>query len=204
MDHSLSIPSLALRIAEADRVLVGIDGAGATGKSTLAALLAEQIPAAHVVHVDDFYLPTARHGEREGAVGALFDLQRLRAEVLRPAREGRAIRYRRYDWPADALAEAVEIPADVPVIVEGVYCLEEAMRDAYSFSIWCHAPYELRLSRGLDRDGEDAREQWVDVWMPLEEQYAKLQHPDDRADLVLDSASGLDGPAFAVIADRRA
>ncbi|WP_148043353.1 uridine kinase family protein [Flexivirga caeni] len=203
MDHSLSIPSLAQRITEADRVLVGIDGAGATGKSTLAALLAEQIPDAHVVHVDDFYLPTVRHGELEGAVGALFDLPRLRTEVLQPAREGRAIQYRRYDWPTDALAELIEIPAGAPVIVEGVYCLDDVMRDAYSCSIWCHAPYELRLSRGLDRDGEDAREQWVEVWMPLEEQYAQLQHPDDNADLVLDSAHGLSGTVFTVVADRR-
>lgn len=98
----------------------------------------------------------------------------------------------------------IEIPAGAPVIVEGVYCLDEAVRDAYSFSVLCRAPYELRLSRGLDRDGEDAREQWVEVWMPLEEQYAQLQRPEDNVDLVLDSGTGLDGIAFTIAADHPA
>lgn len=39
--------------------LLGVDGPGASGKSTLAGQLARHLPQAHIVHVDDFHLPSA-------------------------------------------------------------------------------------------------------------------------------------------------
>jgi uridine kinase len=172
------------------RILVGIDGPGASGKSTLAGLLAEQLSGAAVVHVDDFHLPSAMGGTRAGEVGALFDLPRLACQVVVPAAGGSALRYQRYDWDRDVLAEWTEVPADAAVIVEGVYCLERRLRDACTYTVFCRCDPVVRLRRGLDRDGERARSMWVDEWMPAEDEYLVREHPDEFANLVVDSSAG--------------
>ena len=43
------------------------------------------------------------------------------------------------------------------VVVEGVCALHRMLRDAYAVRVWVEAPYELRLARGVARDGEEAR-----------------------------------------------
>lgn len=188
----VDITALAERVtrnaADRPRVLVGIDGPGASGKSTLSEQLAAAIPGTHVVHVDDFYLPSSRRDKRIGAVGALFDLPRLADQVVVPGAAGDALHYQRYDWVQDDLAEWIEVPAGASVIVEGVYCLELQLRAYYTFTVFCRADPALRLARGLERDGDEARAQWVDEWMPAEDEYAALQRPDSFAELIVDSS----------------
>ncbi|PTA47096.1 uridine kinase [Micromonospora sp. RP3T] len=185
------------------RVLVGIDGSGASGKSTLAAQLGEVLVGAAIVHVDDFYLPPEEHGSRGDAVGPLFDLPRLGRQVVRPAAAGEALRYQRYHWDIAALADWIDVPAEAPVIVEGVFCLAAELREAYSYTIFCRADPAVRLRRGLDRDGPEAKSQWVDEWMPAEDAYASAQAPEEFAQLVVDSTLGGDGvPRFHLVRGR--
>ncbi|WP_163554632.1 uridine kinase family protein, partial [Candidatus Frankia alpina] len=189
---TVDIAVLAERIIRAaaarPRVLVGIDGPGAAGKSTLAGQLAAAIPSAHVVHVDDFYLPSSRRTERRGAIGPLVDLPRLADQVAIPGGAGAALRYQRYDWIKDDLAEWIQVPAGASLIVEGVYCLERKLRACYTFTVFCQAEPALRLARGLQRDGEGSRDQWVNEWMPAENEYMALQRPDHFAQMVVDSS----------------
>src|SRR4051794_14963400 len=131
--------AITRRAAGRPRTLVGIDGPGAAGKSTLAGLLRAGLEPAAVVQVDDFYLPSAVRGSRAGEIGALFDLPRLASQVVLPAAAGCAFRYQRYDWDTDTLTDWVEVPAAGPVIIEGVYCLQRQFRDAYTFAIFCQA-----------------------------------------------------------------
>ena len=70
-------------------VLVALDGRCGSGKTTLAAQLARQFPQSITVHTDDFYLPPAsRVANWEQLPCANMDLERLRAQVLTPARAG--------------------------------------------------------------------------------------------------------------------
>lgn len=120
------------------RILVGVDGPGASGKSTLAALLAERLPGAAIVHVDDFYRPSG--DERPDGFGADFDLERLERQVLRPAFADGTVRYQRYDWDSDRLAEWHDVPAHIPLVIEGVYSTRAGVRDLYTYRIYCHTP----------------------------------------------------------------
>lgn len=202
----LDVDALATTILQARRasplVLVGIDGAGGSGKSTLAALLAERIDQAGVVPVDDFYLPSAVRDSRAGEVGARFDLPRVAEQVVWPAATGSAVRYQRYDWDADQVADWIEIEAGRPIIVEGVYSLQLRLRESYSYTVFCRATPDVRLRRGLDRDGEDARSRWVDEWMPAEDSYLDAERPDAFADLVVDSSVGVHGAPVHYVIDR--
>lgn len=131
---------------------IGIDGRGASGKTTLAAELGQAFPHAHLVHIDDFAGP----GIPE------WDWTRFIHEVR------------------DPLAAAGEL-----VIVEGVSCTRAEVGIDWDLRIWVDAPYETRLRRARERDGEAMLPRWLQDWMPSEERYIAREHPDERADLVV-------------------
>lgn len=148
---------------------VGIGGRGGSGKSTLAAAIAD----AQVVGTDEFW-------DGEG-----FELTRLRAEVFEPLLAGRTARFASWDWEARRARgrRAVE-PAGI-VVVEGVCALHRLFRDDYDLRVWVEAPYEVRLARGVARDGEAARATWVERWMPSEDRYVERDDPVSCADVVV-------------------
>ena len=189
-----------------ERVRIGIDGPGGSGKSRLAAELARCWPtAATLVHGDDFGRPAADPARSEDRIGGLFDISRLEREVLEPHERGAPIRYRHYDWDADRLDEWITAPHDSTLIVEGVYTTHPSIRDRYDFLIWVEADRPTRLARGLARDGEAARPRWEDIWMPAEDRYRTEHRPADAAHLVLDSTDTSVGEelTFCVTGGRR-
>lgn len=70
------------------------------------------------------------------------------------------------------------------MILEGVTSSRAAFRPFLTYSVWIETPSELRLRRGLQRDGDEARAQW-ESWMAAEERYAATERPDEYADLVV-------------------
>ena len=154
-------------------VLVGIGGRGGAGKTTLA----RAIPGAQVVSTDEFW-------DGEG-----FDIPRLGREVVTPLSAGRAARFSSYDWAQKRLRGSRTVEPEGVVVVEGVCALHRLLRDAYAVRVWVEAPYDVRLARGLERDGEAARSTWVDVWMPSEERYVERDDPVGCAHLVVDGTA---------------
>jgi uridine kinase len=198
----LDVGVLRADLARRNARLVAIDGYGGSGKSTLARQLAAGWANAVVIEIDDFYRPVSERVDRPKVHGLNWDRERLVVEVLEPLASGRAGRYQRYDWDQDRLAEWHDVPADAVVLVEGVYSTSEQLRRYFDYTIWVDCPYEVRLRRGVERDGEAMRSVWVDQWMPAEHRYVEAEHPDERANLVLDgSGAGADGVIFKVLAD---
>jgi len=156
--------------------IVAIDGYGGSGKSELADRLARRLGKATVVHTDDFARPNVPGWEWE----------RMREQVLEPLEDDRHARYQRYDWNSGKLAEWHDVPVGGTLIVEGVSSLREELGRYWDFAIWLDCPYDIRLQRGVERDGEANRSQWTDVWMPEEDEYFGAQRLDKRADLILD------------------
>lgn len=189
--HIADVASMAAGLGEAARV--GIDGPGASGKSTLAAGLAVALPSAVLVEGDDFYRPESDSSRSEIEIAGLFDLTRLASQVLIPHTEGRGLHYPRYDWEAGSLGDWATGASGAPLIVEGVYSTHQTLRDFYDLRIWVTAPRAVRLARGIERDGEVARRKWVDVWMPAEDRYVAEQMPQDHAHLVLDGSGAATG-----------
>ena len=71
-------------------------------------------------------------------------------------------------------------------MIEGCYSLIQELESYYDFKIWIESPRDLRLSRGIERDGEEKRHLWEELWMPAEEFYIKSQKPMDEVDLIID------------------
>lgn len=184
--------AIQLRSGSDRPLLVGIDGAGGAGKSALAASLRAELAGAEVrcavVHMDDFFLPSSVRpggGPMEKPIGGDFDWQRVRVQVLVPFRSGLPVRYQRYDWDSDAMAEWVDLPETDLLIVEGIYSTRAELEGLYHLRVWVETPIPLRLARGIERDGEAARGRWESDWIPCEERYIAAQRPQDRADFII-------------------
>ena len=168
--------------------LVAVDGCAGSGKTTFARKLHELDPAVGVIHLDDFYLPSAQRPANSPTIAEEYDIARLLAEVLTPLTQGQSAHYQRYDWGDDRLAEYHTLPAGGIVVIEGVSALLPMLTTLYDYRVWVECPYDLRLTRGLVRDGEQVRSWWVDDWMPAEQRYIERYAPAACAELKVDGS----------------
>jgi uridine kinase len=165
--------------AEMQTRVIAIDGLGGAGKSSLAQHLSAELDGAEIVHTDDF----------ASWDNPLDWWPELIEQLLVPLSQNQTARFERSRW-ADADRGWAEVRPDAFVILEGVTASQKAFRPYLTYSIWVDAPPELRLRRGLERDGDDARAQW-ESWMAEEENYRATEHPRERADFVVRGDRGL-------------
>ncbi|MFT4289237.1 4-amino-4-deoxy-L-arabinose transferase [Nocardioides sp.] len=153
--------------------LVRIDGPAGSGKTTLAAAVAD-LAGARVVHLDDLY---------EGWDG----LPRIDAQLgslLRPLAEGRPGSYRRYDWHTGHFAETVVVEPAGLLVLEGVGSGADAYSALGTVLVWVEAPDEVRMRRGIERD-DDAFAPYWDAWARSERALFARERTRERADLIV-------------------
>lgn len=152
--------------------VIAVDGPGGAGKSTLASCLARELDAA-IVSTDDF----------ASWANPIDWWPDLIEKVLAPLAAGRNVQYTPTSWGGPPKGDVIIQPGGT-VLLEGVGASREAFRPYLTYSIWIETPRELRLRRGLARDGEDARDDW-DRWMAAEDAYVERERPAEHADVVL-------------------
>lgn len=157
--------------------LVCVDGPAGSGKTTLAAAVADRLgERCAVVHLDDLY---------EGWSGLAGVWGRVEQQLLVPLAAGRSARYQRYDWVAGEFADWVEVPVPEVLVLEGCGSAPRAVDDRAVLRVFVEAPREVRLTRGQARDGEHMRAQWL-AWMVEEAAEHAREDTRARADLVVD------------------
>lgn len=168
-------------------VLVALDGRCGSGKTTLAAQLAERFPDSAVFHTDDFYLPPAdRVDGWEHIPCANMDLARLSREVLAPARAGDAVSYRAYSCREGTYLPAKSIVSKPLFLVEGSYSHHPLLAENYDLRVFVTCSKEEQARRLQAREGK-RYPNFVQRWIPLEEGYFAQYHIETHADLVLDT-----------------
>lgn len=157
--------------------LVCVDGPAGAGKTTLAEAIAAAAPGTPVVHMDDLY----------AGWDGLPEVDRQLSGLLRPLAEDRAGSYRRYDWAAGRFAETVAVEPAPLLVVEGVGSGSRVVADLVTVLVWVDAPYELRMRRGIERDGEAFEPHWA-AWADAELVHFARENTRGRADVTLDGA----------------
>ena len=188
-EYAWAIPLLAAmdrRLAKNSRLLVAIEGGSASGKTTLAALLA-RVYDCNVFHMDDFFLRSEqRTEERLAEPGGNVDRERFSEEVLRPLTEGQEVTFRRYDCQTQTLAAPATTAPKALNIVEGAYSMHPALADSYGLTVFLKIPPEVQRSRVLARNGPEVGERFFTHWIPLEQRYFDALDPAGRCDLILE------------------
>lgn len=156
--------------------VVAIDGPAGAGKSTLAAQLAAALDAP-VVHMDDIF---------PGWDGLAVAASAVADQVLKPLAAGEPARYRRWDWTEDRYADWADVP-DAPIlIIEGCGSGSTPGAPYLSLLVWVDAPHDLRMARGIERDGEAFRPHW-ERWARQENALFAAERTRERADVRLDT-----------------
>ena len=171
---------------EARPVLIGIDGLGGAGKTSLADGIAEARPDVQVVHGDDFYGPEQRDWRSwtaQQGYERYFDHERLSAHLLEPLRQGRTGTFRRYDWGENTQGDWVDVAPHGLVVVEGVYLLRPLLRRAWDLAVFVEVPRDVRAARLHARGQDDPG--WIERWMAAEDYYEQVHDPAGVADLVV-------------------
>lgn len=161
--------------------LICVDGPAGSGKTTLAATIG-RLAGAPVVHMDALY---------DGWEG----LPRVRDQLdalLLPLAEDQAGHYLRYDWDLGQYVETVTVEPGPVLVLEGVGSGSRAHAGLCTVLVWVEAPPDLRLARGLDRDGVLLEDHWR-RWMRDEAEHFARDGASARADLVVDGTGQL-GP----------
>jgi uridine kinase len=174
--------------------LVAVDGGAGAGKTTFGRRLSARL-SAQMIHVDDL-------------LSGWTDLDgfwpRLEEWVLEPLQRGRTGRYRRFDWDAGEFAEWHDVPVADVLIVEGVSSARAAGRPLLSYSVWVDVPADLRLQRGLLRDGDAMAEHWR-RWMIDEAAHFAADRTSELVDLIVDGAPQVEhDPETSYVRLRRA
>lgn len=170
-----------------NKVLIGIEGGSATGKTSLAAMLKE-IYSCNVFHTDDYFLPEERRTpERLNETGGNMDRERFAAEIIRPLEENRPFKYTPYDCMTNQLMDPVNSEPKKINVVEGAYCMHPEMKAEYDLRIFLKLDEDMAKERITRRNPPEMREKFFNTWMPMEQKYFNGFGIEESCDIVLDT-----------------
>lgn len=161
--------------------LICVDGPAGSGKTTLARAISD-LTGAPVVHMDALY---------DGWEGLPRIADQLDSLLL-PLAADQPGHHLRYDWDLEQYVGTVTVEPGPLLVLEGVGSGSRAHAGLCTLLVWVEAPADLRLARGLDRDGTLLEDRWRQ-WMCDEAEHFAREGTRDRADLVVDG-TGLQQP----------
>jgi uridine kinase len=169
--------------------IVLIDGRAASGKSSLAAALKNQLfkeleQAPRLVHMDDLY---------PGWEGLVAGSHYLNQQILQPLKLGKTASWQLWDWEQAQRGRSDEpgngwreFAGGTPLIVEGCGSLSRVSAELADYRVWIETEQQVRHQRWLDRDGEKFNEFWH-IWAAQEDEFYQQEKSSQLADLVIEN-----------------
>ena len=179
-----------LRTLPAEIRIIAIDGRCAAGKTTLAAELAEQL-GGDVIHMDDFFLPPKlRTPERRSEPGGNVHYERFLTEVIPKLASGEAFSYQRFDCSRMAPGDRIPVQNNGFVFVEGAYSCHPVLGNYMDRKVFLDIDRVNQTERIRGRNGEDRLQDFLQLWIPLEEAYSQAFSVEENADYIINKAKG--------------
>lgn len=169
--------------------IVLIDGRAASGKSSLAAALKNQLfkeleQAPRLIHMDDLY---------PGWEGLIAGSHYLNQQILQPLKLGKTASWQLWDWEQSQRGKSDEpgngwreFAGGTPLIVEGCGSLSRVSSELADYRVWIETEKQVRQQRWLDRDGEKFNEFWH-IWAAQEDEFYQQEKSMQLADLVIEN-----------------
>ena len=169
---------LELQDAGVATPIVLIDGRSATGKTTMATQIQNQLfklgeTLPRVVHMDDLY--QGWHGLQAGS-------DYLLRFVLTPLVSGKKPSWQEYDWALEQRDRWREFEPGTPLIIEGCGALSQATAQLAHLRVWLEADETLRQKRWRDRVGTE-HDKWWPIWAAQELEFYAREKSVELADL---------------------
>lgn len=206
-ERSALVEQVAKRVLSrgGGRLLVGIDGFTASGKTSFGHELAEWISSAGRpvlrATLDDFKKPWKdRHlYDRESGEGYYrnaYDYDAARRLLLDPCRTQQAMSCVLCSidplTQQDHSSVATPLAPDAVLIVDGVFAFRPEINDYWDFRVWLEVDAELSVQRGADRDqdwaGSEAEAIHRNRYLVAERIYLKEAEPLKSVDVLIDNS----------------
>jgi uridine kinase len=186
-------------------LVVGLDGRSGSGKSTVAAAVADALERGDdgadsvlvtVIEGDSFYGGgcAASWDRRTPAENAALVIDRHRQQtVLEDLRRQGTATWHPFDWdserwdqePSPLAARPITAVAAPVVLLEGAYSCRPDLAHLLDLRVLLDVAPDLRRRRLVEREGDDHRPDWDARWSAAEDHYFGTIMPPDRFDLVL-------------------
>lgn len=167
-----------------DKRVIGIDGEPATGKSTLANYLKNNLDA-NVVSIDDFYLPIERRNEYTfNKGGNNIDYHRLIEEVIQKHFNNQDLDYMSYNCKINKFDRNITQTYKPILIIEGSYSLGSKLFDYYDYKILLKVDKSIQLSR---LESKKNFEDFLKRWIPLSRSFIEENHLESKVDEIIKS-----------------
>ena len=190
------------KLTDGKTVIVGIDGLGGAGKSSISEeiyekLSGENIPI-EVLHIDDFIHPKkVRYNDNFPEWECYYNLQwrydYLLERVINPIKKNGTLAglIELYDKDQDRYEKKpIEIKEGSVVLIEGIFLQREELSQVFDYMVYIDVPEAERLKRVLKRDGyigttDDIKEKYENRYFPAERFYVNKYSPSELADYVI-------------------
>lgn len=158
--------------------VVLIDGRSASGKTTLAAQIQNQLfkqgeTLPRVVHMDDLY---------DGWYGLQAGSDYLLRFVLNPVLARKRASWQEYDWALEQRDQWREFDGGTPLIIEGCGSMSQATAALANIRVWLEADEPVRQQRWRDRVGTD-HDKWWPIWAAQELEFYAREKSAELADM---------------------
>lgn len=190
------------KLTDGKTVIVGIDGLGGAGKSSISEEIYEQLSKDNihieVLHIDDFIHPkNIRYNDNYAEWECYYNLQwrydYLLENVINPIRKNGKFTglIELYDKDEDRYErKSVDIKEGSVVLIEGIFLQREELSQVFDYMIYIDVPESERLKRVLKRDGyigtvDDIKEKYENRYFPAERHYVNMYSPSKLADYVV-------------------
>ncbi|AYF98862.1 nucleoside/nucleotide kinase family protein [Protaetiibacter intestinalis] len=182
------------------RIAIAVDGADGAGKTVFADDLAREFErrglAVARASIDDFHAPAEQRYRRgrfsaEGCYRDGYQYDVFRRVLIEPFRVGGSAAFvtAAFDYRRDTPIEPkwTTGPADLFLIVDGVFLNRPELRGIWNYSIWLEADAEVRAERMRVRDGSTPSPELAARYDGAQELYERDAKPRQAAIAIIDN-----------------